>query len=132
MKLLCKVSAALMLTTALACSTMSPVLLPTGGAMLRQVTRVLERHDDYVNADTTLTMVDRETYLGQSTQVVATMAAYPDGITSAMLSPFLAPVMDRHDAYVSVDSKLDPIELQQYLATTSGLRSLLTKARWDK
>lgn len=110
-----------------ACSTMAPVLVPTEGAVLRQVERVVERHDAYVRADDVLTSIMIQSHLDQS-EAVRKLMASPGGVSASMLAPRLAPVLDRHDHYISFDGTLDELTRDTYLGTTSGLRALLVIA----
>ncbi len=125
-------SACATMALAISCVAPGPVMLPTSGPLMRQVSRVVERHDAYVTADVTLDEQTRGEYLGQSQGARELMISMPDGVPANLLAPRLAPVLDRHDSYVERDLQLDILERDQYLATTSGLRSLLTEAVWSR
>lgn len=116
----------------LSCVAPGPVTLPTEGPLMRQIVRVIERHDSYVNGDASLETSRRDDYLAQSEGAQQLMLSMPEGIPANLLAPSLAPVLDRHDAYVQLDLGLDPLDREQYLASTSGLRSLLTAAVWSQ
>jgi hypothetical protein len=128
-KLILSASACIVL--AMSCVAPGPVTLPTEGALARQVTRICERHDAYVNADTSLDAMTKSEYLVESQGSVALVTNMPQ-VPADLLAKRFAPVLDRHDGYVERDTTLDPLEQATYLATASGLRSLLTEARWSQ
>lgn len=107
------------------------VMLPVSGPLMRQVTRVVERHDAYVTADGSLSAEVRGEYITQSQGAVQLMLSMPE-VPANMLAPRLAPVLDRHDSYVDADMSLDALVRDTYLASSSGLRSLLSEARWSR
>lgn len=128
MKHLTKPFLAISFAVLTACAALGPVSIPTSGPVMRQVQRVVERHDSYVNADTRLAPEVKTADLAESQAVLELMVAMPDGVPPTMLEPRLTPVMDRHDHYVSFDTSLDPLNHDSYLATTEGLRELLKAA----
>jgi len=132
MKLFRTLSAVAVLTLASCQMVPGPVMIPTQGALTRQVTRVVERHDAYVNADEHLAPSERSTYLSQSSDLLSIVVGMPDGIPSSLLESKLYPVMMRHDGYVRVDLSLEPLVAETYLATTDGLRSLLKAAHYHE
>jgi len=114
---------ALLLTFSLgSCVDLKPDVLPTDGALGRQVERVVHRHDDYVLADLSLSQAESEADLAQSAGLQA-LVGLPEVSRAAFRAAFL-PVADRHDGYVRSDSVLDSLERETYLASTDGLRRL--------
>lgn len=122
------------MTMALAVSCVAPagpVMLPVSGPLMRQVTRVVERHDAYVMVDGSLSAEARGEYISQSRGAVELMLSMQE-VPADLLAPRLAPVLDRHDSYVGADMSLDPLMRDTYLASSSGLRSLMSEARWSR
>lgn len=109
----------------------APVMLPTEGPLMRQVTRVVERHNTYVTADMLLSESVREMQISDAQSVVQLMLSMPQ-VPADLLAPRLSPVLDRHDSYVDADFALEPLMRDTYLASSSGLRSLLSQARWSR
>jgi len=49
-------------------------------------------------------------------------------VEAAVLSPALAPVLDRHDAYVRADATLNEVEKSTFLTSSELTRSILDAA----
>lgn len=114
-------------------SAVSPVMFPTSDPVVRQVERVVKRHDAYVFANDSLSEDERFVELAQSkTSLMLVQHAGPDGIMASELLPFLPPVLDRYDEYVEADPLLDQLERETYLGSSSGLRTLLTDSVWSQ
>jgi hypothetical protein len=120
---------AIMALTIGACLTPpGPVTLETEGALTRQVTRVVSRHDVYVASDTLLNDEQRKRYNDESREALNFVSDNPQ-VTADLLGIKLVPVLDRHDAYVYLDESLDELERGVYLGSTAELRSLLSRSR---
>jgi hypothetical protein len=111
-----------------ACATFSPVTLSGGPdtALSRQVQRIADRHDAYVQADASLEEAVQDFYLSDS--AAARGVSYQESVSPQMLSSSLTPVLDRHDVYVQADAGLDPFYAETYLASSQTLRDLLETA----
>ena len=68
----------------------------------------------------------RAAYLSESSMALG-LTGLPE-VRADVLDAALSPVMDRHDDYVRADGSLDDLEVDSYLGTTAGLRSLLAEA----
>ena len=106
---------ALTLTATLTSCVSTPVdIIPTDGAIGRQIERVVARHDTYT-AD--------PVELAQSA-AVRSLSFLGSARRSALAAAF-APVADRHDRFVLEDATLEQLEVDTYMASTEGLRRLL-------
>ncbi len=101
---------------------MGPSMIPVDGAVERTIVRVLDRHDYYVQLDPQAA----PEALAESS-LVRGMLDLPE-VSGAVLKPALAPVLDRHDAYVGADAALDELARPIYLGDSERLRSLLEAA----
>lgn len=110
------------------CMAPGPVMIPTEGALTRQVERIVLRHDAYVQADARLVEQERSAYLAQSGDALALVQGMPQGVPAQLLYSKLTPVLARHDGYVRVDLSLDPLDGESYLASSEGLKSLMKAA----
>jgi hypothetical protein len=89
------------------------------------VTRVADRHDEYVSTEPGLSKASRLAFLTDSQEArEVSMMPY---VQVDMLTPSLEPVMARHDQYVRDDIE-DQLELDIYLESTKRLRSLIRQA----
>jgi hypothetical protein len=104
------------------CVALKPDVLPTDGALGRQVQRVVQRHDDYVLGDLSLDRAASDAALGESA-ALQVLVGLPE-VSRSVFRSVLAPVASRHDAYVRADPSLDDLERETYLASTDGLRRL--------
>lgn len=104
------------------CVSTAPDTLATDGPLGRQVHRVVERHDNYVLADSLISQPQADAFLARSAALEA-LVGLPE-VSRAALKDALLPVADVHDAYVRADAGLDALEQETYLASTEGLRRL--------
>lgn len=88
------------------------------------VGHVLDRHDAYVKADTTLDSATLATDLSQSSFVRSEMTKAQ--VPASELAPALNPVADRTDAYDTKNASLPPYKLRTNLRDTAILREVLT------
>ena len=103
----------------------APYMVETEGALQRTVERVVTRHDGYVSRDD-LGVDGLSDALGESWDLLS-LSRQPE-VSGSRLAAKLAPVAERHDAYVSADADLDPLERDIYLQDTASLRSILATA----
>jgi hypothetical protein len=87
-------------------------------------TRVLNRHDAYINADTTLDMATRTHDLGQSSFVRSELVN--PTVQASTISAPLNDVCNRTDVYDHANAKLPSYKLQANLNDTKILREVLT------
>jgi hypothetical protein len=109
--------------TVVSCISAPIDLVPTDGAIGRQVERVLVRHDAYVDADLSIG-ADSASLAKVQSNAVRSLALLGQVRRSA-LGLALSPVVERHDAYVAADLTLDDLERATYLASSEQLQRLL-------
>jgi len=116
------------------CAALSAVFAPAdmipageGSALLESASLVVQRHDAYVLADTTLTTDDQFIAIAQSDHVLELARGLPEVQVDALCTS-LRPVLVRHDAYVSRDASIDQLERDIYLETSARLEALLAQA----
>lgn len=114
----------LSLTLALTACASTPDLVPTDGAIGRQLERVLSRHDSYVIGDPGLEAANATLFLAEA-DAVRSLAMFGEVRRDALRGAF-APVASRHDAYVSRDATLDDLRRSTYLAATEQIGRLLS------
>ncbi|MEO0481156.1 MAG: hypothetical protein AAF196_16935 [Planctomycetota bacterium] len=73
----------------------------------RPVTRIVERHDAYVEADEDLSAEESERALLESAALAELFETEETFIRRPALRARVAPVLDRYEAYVLVDPELD-------------------------
>lgn len=93
--------------------------------ILDAVNIVVDRHDQYVNADTNLDTAQRAEALAESAAVTVLMRSDP--VPKAQLDAVLPPVLDRTDQYVSSDTTLTAPQQTTRFRTTALLRLLTEK-----
>lgn len=112
-----------------ACATPEMVKLTTAegpSAFVQLSQKVIDRHDAYVIADSSLDSQSSAALLAESAAADAALAGTQ--ASAFYLSGLLEPVMVRHDAYVQGDASLLQYKRDTYLETSATMRKLLSAA----
>jgi hypothetical protein len=81
--------------------------------------KIIDRHDVYVNADRALTVSSRDQFLQESHALLVLVGG--ETTLQETLKTAASPVCVRHDAYVNADTTLQPTQKSVYLDSTKIL-----------
>lgn len=106
----------------MACCSTSPFIQVT--AIKKPSMRIIERHDQYVKADATLSTEQFAAFLVQSASLRQLLETN-EVVRRMDIEPLALPVCARHDQYVVEDQELDALHTRTYLRTTEILLEVI-------